>query len=63
MKFFAKYTRSDLFMLLLTIFFIIKINFPQKSPIDALGVLVILVWVFLSFFKSITPGPNEKNKF
>ena len=56
MSFLRKYNRSDLFMLLMTIFYIIKINFPEKSPLDVLAVFVILLWVIISFFKSITPG-------
>ncbi|NLI92954.1 MAG: hypothetical protein GX434_12415 [Peptococcaceae bacterium] len=55
MDFLQKYNKSDLFMLLLSILYIVKINYPEKSPLDVLAALIMVVWVLISFFKSITP--------
>lgn len=54
MKFTGKYTRTDLYMLILTLLYIYKINFPQKSPLDLIAFLIILMWGLTSFFRSLS---------
>jgi len=55
-KFFQRYNKSDIFVLLLTIFYIIKLNNPDKSIFDVVAVITIIVWVLMCFFKSLSPS-------
>lgn len=49
----SKFNRIDLFMALISIVFLIRINMPGRSFVDAIGVLIIIVWFFSSFFKTL----------
>ena len=50
---FSKFSRMDIFMALLSIMFLLRMNMSGKSFIDAIGVLIIMIWFFSSFFKTL----------
>lgn len=49
----SSFNRIDIFMALISIIFLIRINMPGRSFVDAIGVLIIIVWFFSSFFKTL----------